>query len=66
MSNAPKFRHGQLVLVSGSARRVKVKGYDAASDAYFVGAALTPRDEGEWVASSRLRPYSVSVRTMRF
>lgn len=66
MNNTPKFRHGQLVLVGESARRVKVKGYDATSDDYFVGAALTSRDEGEWVASSNLRPYSVSVRSMQF
>lgn len=66
MSNTPKFRHGQLVRTTDSPRRVKVKDYDAASDAYFVGAALTSRDEGEWVASSNLRPYSVSVRSMQF
>lgn len=66
MNDKPKFRHGQLVLVNIDARRVKVKGYDADSDTYLVGAALTSQDEGEWVASSNLRPYAVSAWSMKF
>lgn len=68
MNDKPKFRHGQLVLVGGSTRRARVRGYDATSDAYLVGAALTSQneDEGEWVASSDLRPYLVSAWSMRF